>query len=283
MIGRNIIAATDRSAEGRHAVITAKAIAQAEGSRWMVVSVAPPPLPRGLAAAGSSVSSARDGEPIPELVRLKTWLGPEILGGPEGDCEVALAYGAPGIEICRLASIRAADLIVLGRRDRAPDHRLVLGDTSDDVVRRSDVPVLVVPPRVHRFRRVVAALDGTERSRAVLTTGLGFAAAVGADFSALMVEPSLADEPTGQGSPMPRARTIRFSEVLQGVAADEKAPLTIRQGNPVEEILAHLQASGGDLLVIGYRRGGPPKVIAPTSTARNLLYAAPSAVLTVPL
>ncbi len=281
LIGSNIVAATDQSAEGRHAVVMARAIASREGRVWTVVSVVPH-VAKGPVAAGTSVSSSEAGAPIPELGRLRTWLGPEILGGRDADPEVTLACGLPGIEICRLAAGRAADLIVLGRRARAPDHRLELGETSDDVVRRSEVPVLFVPTRVQQFKRVVAALDGTERARAVLTAAMGFAAAVGAELTALTVEPGSADEAAaGLGSPMPRARTIRFSDL--NVAGTENTPVTIRRGNPIEEILAHLQSSNTDLLVIGYRRGGPPKVIGPTNIARNLLYAAPSAVLTVPI
>ncbi len=284
MIGGKILAATDESAEGRHAVTVAQAIAERGGAPWSVLTVTPPDS-MGSAAAGRLVSSIEPatGELVPDLERFTAWLGlaaPRASGHPE----VALAFGVPGIEISRLARLREADLIMLGRRDRAPDRRLLLGDTSDAVVRRSDVPVLFVPTRVRVFKRMVVALDGTDRALAVLETALAMAKMLGAEFRALMVEPDLADESEpGLGSPMPRGRTIRLAELLRRVPGGEGRTLAIRHGNPVEEILADLQETETDLLVIGYRRGGPPKVIGPTDIARNLLHAAPAAVLTVPI
>ncbi len=285
MIGGKILAATDESAEGRHAVNVARTIAEGSGAPWTVLTVTPlhgmGPVPAGRVV--SSTDSAPGVGLVPEFERFKTWLG-QPGPGATGRLEVALAFGIPGIEISRLAGLREADLIVLGRRDRAPNRRLLLGETSDAVVRRSDVPVLFVPTRVTAFKRMVVALDGTDRAVAVLEAALATAKMLGSEFRALMVEPDLADErEPGLGSPMPRARTIRLAELLRRVPGGEGRPLTIRRGHPVEEILADLQETETDLLVIGYRRGGPPKVIGPTDIARNLLDAAPSAVLTVPL
>lgn len=282
MIGGKILAATDESVEGRHAVTVAQAIAERVGAPWTVFTVT---SPHSKGPAGQLVSSIDPGpgDAVPEFQRFKSWLG-QPRPGTTNHPEVALAFGIPGIEISRLARLREADLIVLGRRDRAPDRRLLLGDTSDAVVRRSDVPVLFVPIRVTAFKRMVVALDGTDRALAVLETALAMAKMLGAEFRALMVEPDLSDErEPGLGSPMPRGRTIRLAELLRRVPGGEGRPLAIRRGNPVEEILADLQATDTDLLVIGYRRGGPPKIIGPTDIARNLLYAAPAAVLTVPL
>ncbi len=285
MIGGKILAATDESAEGRHAVTVAQTIAEGCGAPWTVLTVTPlhsmGPVAAGLLV--SSTDSVAGAEAVPEFERFKTWLSLGVPGATNPP-ELALAFGIPGIEISRFARLRDADMIVLGRRDRAPDRPLLLGDTSDAVVRRSDVPVLFVPTRVTAFKRMVVALDGTDRALAVLEAALGLAKKLGAEFRALMVEPDLADErEVGLGSPMPRARTIRLAELLRRVPGGVGQPLAIRQGNPVQEILAELQETAADLLVIGYRRGGPPQIIGPTDVARNLLYAAPAAVLTVPL
>lgn len=286
LIGGRILVATDESVEGRHAVQAARAIAERDATEWMVLTVTPL-LSMGDVPAGRLVSSAQGGDGtdvVPEFTRFNAWLDSEVQAGVAVAPEVALAFGVPGIEISRMARLREADLIVLGRRARAPDRRLLLGETADAVVRRSDVPVLFVPMRVTNFRRVLVALDGTDRALSVLEVAMAMATRVGAAFGALMVEPDLSDEQqSGLGSPMPRARTARLAELLRRVPGGDRQALAIRRGNPVEEILAQVQETDTDLLVIGYRRGGPPKIIAPTDIARNLLYAAPSAVLTVPL
>ena len=59
--------------------------------------------------------------------------------------------------------------------------------------------------------------------------------------------------------------------------------MEVRRGAIVEEILAAVDATGADVLVIGYHRGGLPGLIEAGSTARRVLHTAPCAVLTIPL
>ena len=59
--------------------------------------------------------------------------------------------------------------------------------------------------------------------------------------------------------------------------------MEVRSGKIVEQILAAVDATGADVLVIGYHRRGLPGVIEAGSTARHLSHAAPCAVLTIPL
>jgi nucleotide-binding universal stress UspA family protein len=57
----------------------------------------------------------------------------------------------------------------------------------------------------------------------------------------------------------------------------------VRRGEPAAQILAAALEIETDVIVIGYRRGGPPAVIEAGSVARYVLHHAPCAVLTVPL
>jgi nucleotide-binding universal stress UspA family protein len=222
-----------------------------------------------------------------ELERFKSWLGPELTEAPGLRPEVVVAFGVAGIEIGRLAGLRRASLVVLGRRRRAPDHRLLLGETADAVVRRCDTPVLFVPAEMRGIGRIMVALDASERAARVLEASLDVARQLGASVSAVTVELDGNEPRAGSGSPMPRARSVRLGDLLNRLPRGERGvpavPLEVRQGNPIEEVLGAVTEHRPDLLVIGYRRGGPPKVVGPTDVARNLLYGAPSAVLTVPL
>lgn len=270
-----ILAATDESVGGRHAVQFARSLAERAGSSLTILTVRP--VNGGdVSSAGSLVSS--EGPRSPAFERFTRWLG------PDGRGEVAVAAGIPGVEITRFAGLRDVGLIVLGRRARAPDQPLLLGETSDGVVRRSAVPVLFVPERVNRLGRVLVAVDGGERSASVLEAALTVAGALGAEFRAVTVEPELADELGPRfGPPIPRGRSVRLAGWLSRFPASARVGLVIRRGDPVDEILTQLEETGADALAIGYRRGGPPQVVGPTAVARNLLCAAPSAVLTVPL
>lgn len=285
---RSILAATDRSPGGRHAVRAARQLASLTGASLAIVSVEAVE-PSGPVPAGRLVSSRMAHQATnPELVEFEDWLAGEAsTNGPGEHPELAVGFGVPGIEIGRFAALRSADLIVLGRRPRTPEHRLVLGETGDALVRRSGTPILFVPPEVSAFDHVLLALDATERSAEVARVGLAIAKVVGATVvEAVTVRPGAANSGPA-ASVLPTRRPVRLDEVLHRAGADaaELGPvaLTIRQGDPIEEVLAEASASGADLLVIGYRRGGPPKFVSPTEIARNLLYAAPCAILTVPL
>jgi nucleotide-binding universal stress UspA family protein len=59
--------------------------------------------------------------------------------------------------------------------------------------------------------------------------------------------------------------------------------LTVRQGQPVGEILQHLAEVEADLLVLGIRQGGPGGDPGSGHVARDLLRVVPTAVLAVPI
>jgi len=276
-----VLVATDESAVGRNAVAIARSISRRLRSRLSILSVCSA-RSRGEVPAGGLVSTAVNGFSSPELAAFQNWLGRDA---DEQDApEVAVAFGVTGIEVTRFVRLRESSLLVLGRRPRSPDRRLLLGETADAVVRRCETPVLFVPPDSSGFSRLLVALDGTERAIRVLATALELARDLDASLEAITVEPALADETDGS---LPRARSLRLTEMLRRAASNNGSssgvPLIVRRGNPIDEILAYAEASRPDALIIGYRRGGPPEVMGPTDIARNLLYAAPTAVLTVPL
>jgi nucleotide-binding universal stress UspA family protein len=102
-------------------------------------------------------------------------------------------------------------------------------------------------------------------------------------LSCVTVEPIQPNEDVDQAD-LPSARSIKVQQLLADDArrGSPECPLQIRRGQPVPEILAAVARADASVLVVGYRRGGPAREVSPTETARNLLYAAPCAVLTVP-
>jgi nucleotide-binding universal stress UspA family protein len=216
----------------------------------------------------------------PNVERLRRWvetsLTPSLSAPP---VEYAVAYGLPGVEIGRFAERRETDLVVLGRKPRSLKMRLVVGDTADAVARRSRVPCLFVPAAGGLPRRILAAVDGSDRGMAVLTAAEQFATQVGAELHVTTVDPVgqavLADAARVVGT-----RTMRLGARVRAVGGRE---LEVRWGERVEQILSAADEHGSEVLVIGCHRGGPSGIIDAGSTARRLAHTASCAVLTVPL
>jgi nucleotide-binding universal stress UspA family protein len=55
-----------------------------------------------------------------------------------------IRYGKPAAEIVSVAELFSADLIVVGNRRRPWVRRVLRGSVPDEIVRMSDVPVLIV-------------------------------------------------------------------------------------------------------------------------------------------
>lgn len=53
------------------------------------------------------------------------------------------SVGDPAPEIVRLADERGADLVVVGRRDRSTASQALFGSTSEEIIERAPVPVVV--------------------------------------------------------------------------------------------------------------------------------------------
>ncbi len=198
-----------------------------------------------------------------------------------GDVPTAVVSGIPAIEIPRYAETHRADLILLGPpawegQAEAPRRELVHA-----VVRRAEMPCLIVPRGQHRLRQMRVALDGSERGMRAVRVAWEFRALPEEGLSAIFVEPA---PTTGGGMPPPEA----FNRALEDRLTRALGPGTgvrveLRHGEVVTVVLDGLSADAGDVLVVGVRRGGPSAVTGATGIGRRLLSAAACAVLTVPL
>ncbi len=148
--GRLVVALDPTRAAGPEVAVAAAAAHQT-GQTLDLVAVAAPGLGRSPADA---FLRAR----VPEARRadVGTIAWSVLEGGKPADVLIDHVTGEPGTVLC------------LGTRARGPVRELLLGSVSGEVLRRSPVPVLLVGPRcvppTAGFGRVVACVDGTERS-----------------------------------------------------------------------------------------------------------------------
>jgi nucleotide-binding universal stress UspA family protein len=169
-------------------------------------------------------------------------------------------------------------VLLLGRRATSG-----FGRTTDMVLRRRQGPTLVVPRSVTGFARVLYALDGSERGLRILDGDGHFAVVAGATPMAVCVLPPEQQYATLDPRwPHPRRARVE-SAMEQRPDLGGRAALTVRWGDPVPEVLRHLEETAADLLVLGLRQGGPGGDPGSGHVARDLLGAAPVAILTVPI
>jgi nucleotide-binding universal stress UspA family protein len=284
---RHILVATDESEVGRQAVRTAGALAAEVLARVTILRVIPEGVPGRVVLAPGQHPGERGKVDVSALAYLRRWLEAGVLSAEElATAELAIAYGLPGIEICRVAEQVQADLIVLGRKRHSPMARLLLGDTADAVARRSRVPCLFIPPGSAKPTTLLVALDGSERGISVLNQACDFARYAGVAVSTVTVEQRPAGEPLELVPAVPVTRSALLQTRVNQVLAREgfpEAPLTVGQGEVVERIVTEIQETGADILAIGYHRGGPPGIMEAGSNARRLAHVVPCAVLTIPL
>jgi nucleotide-binding universal stress UspA family protein len=276
-----IVVAVDNSDASREAARCAARIASLCGGEITVLAVAP----------GAGTPGAHHSTPL-DLIEAA--LGTDFFHDfPALPVDLAGVHGLPQIEIGRYAEHRKADLLVMGRKERTHSARLFLGDTADAVLRRSRIPCLLIPPGRRSFRRVTAAVDGTDRGFAVYEYADAFAQACAMNLNAVTVEPQWIGEPPALTSQVWSTRTEKLAAQIgsrtrrgrklarrSGSGATDE--LHVRNGEAVGEIVAEVSDVGSDVLVLGFHRGGPPLVVSTGSVSRKLVHAAPCAVLSVP-
>jgi len=217
----------------------------------MVDTVPAPPLAVGGTGADAHVSggfpsftpataSSEEGPRIfDQAVRYLEQYRQRLPGVPGQDLVRA---GAPADAITEVALMFNIDLIVMSTHARTGIARWFLGSVSDTVLRRSQLPVLLVPKgirtRPERLRRILVPLTGTPESRAILSAVKPLAVRVRAEILLLEV--------FDRTNPGPGLEKIGRDLAEAGASW---ASLTV-YGDPTEEILRHVKSRDADLIAM---------------------------------
>jgi nucleotide-binding universal stress UspA family protein len=272
---RRILAAIDFSDTSRAALDCAARFARQCQSELHVLHAEHPLLDAAADHAGIDL----DSETREELERF-------IAATPAVDCSPTMhvAAGTAVEVILDHAHRHQADLVVVGGRGMSGTERLVFGSTTEGLLRRSDVSVLVVPtgweaPRPDALDLtgvgpIVAGVDPSDASMAGVTAACSLASALMTSVEIVHVVPDLAV--------LARWRGHAEIAVRDRIAAArrELEPLVQRLGCPapmqlrvevgaVAEQLAEAASRGAGrapLIVLGKKRpgsrGGAPGTIA---------------------
>jgi nucleotide-binding universal stress UspA family protein len=143
----SILLAIRTGAASRGPARTAAWLAQAMGARVTVVYVAQELETAPAVASGAGVDLDEVREKMRADARQRAAeLAAELLG--DGAFDVVVAEGDVAEEVAAAAERLGADLLVVGSQGRSTVRSVILGDTTQSILRRAHCPVVVVPPGV---------------------------------------------------------------------------------------------------------------------------------------
>jgi nucleotide-binding universal stress UspA family protein len=171
-----------------------------------------------------------------------------VIGGP-----VAQA-------LCEEAQQAKADLMALTTHGRGPFSRFWLGSVTDELLRRTPVPLLIHRPKVDRppepgatfrFHRMLIPLDGSETADAVLAPAAELARLAGAEVTLLrIVEPVPVLAPDGVAYLPPSVEGPLLDEMTARAHADvDRAAARLRDSglHVATQVTIHEQVAGAIL------------------------------------
>ena len=291
---RSILCPVDFSEESRQALRWASAIAQHRGAELTVLSVVEPLLAQA-AGIRLSVDLARDeAEPalrefveatVPERVREASHVRMEVTVGDPA--EVILQTG------CRLS----AGLIVMGTHGLGGFRKLLLGSTTEQVLRRTEWPVLAVPPGAvgvpaveqpgDQLKRILLATDFRETAMAAMQWAGDLASDMGVPLVlAHVVEPVVAP-PRWQElvADFESDRVASGQRMLAGLSAgfrETHNDCIVSVGRPADTIASLAVEHEAGLVVMGLANAEDSELRKPGSIAYRVLRVAHVAVGVVP-
>jgi nucleotide-binding universal stress UspA family protein len=196
--------------------------------------------------------------------------------------------GDPAQEILGVALEKNINLIAMATRGRSGLERFILGSVASEIVKKSQLPVLLARPDAPRptraVQRILLAVEGTEASPDLLETVKSLAAGSKAEIILFHAVPPVND-PAPQwssttplsilNSPKHRLREQADQLERQGYVAWP----VVCQGPAVEEILGHAERLGVDLIALAtHARSGLERFVD-GSVAEGVVKRSPVAVL----
>ncbi|HWH68903.1 MAG TPA: universal stress protein, partial [Candidatus Sulfotelmatobacter sp.] len=293
----NILATTDFSHEALAGVRYGVALARKLGTTLTLLHVAEPPS----WMAGMEVTPLAWNEAkVNALARrlLKSLAEHESRRGLHLNC--SLRTGKPFHEICQAARDEGADLLVIATHGYTGARHLLLGSTTERVVRHAPCPVLTVrtanPPRPLgktpplRLKKILVPLDFSSLSLDALPWAQFLATQFDAQLLLLHVVQTYPIDHLLGAELMNQTFTPLMKEAeaeLQRLATDLsqstrlKTSVVVREGTPFDAICRNAKMLGADLIVLTTHGYTGLKHIWLGSTAERVVRHAPCPVLVV--
>ncbi len=268
---RTILAPVDFSDASRVSLELAARLA----ARWSAVLHVMHAIDPLLAAAAGTRHLNLAGTTRDELTAFAT-----PAAGP-GAVQYHVTVGAAAESICRTAEALGADLIVAGTRGLTGLNRLVMGTTTEHVIRRSTRPVLTVPGHPASddvsYGPVIAALERPDDPGVVATAAAALAASLDAPFHVVHVVPPLtaAARWRSEADAVLQARIDdarrTLSAAMGGVGGPPPANVHVTTGPVADTLAAEVSRYPGTIALLVLGRNEPGSGHAPGSVASRVI------------
>ena len=205
--------------------------------------------------------------------------------------DLAVQQGNPSDSILSFAQAENIDVIVMGTHGRRGFDRLVLGSTTDRVLRKAASPVLVVsnpsqnamttsPDGRHRLSRILYCTDFSNNSEIARGYAISVAAEYAAELTILHVVEGAPD--LARAEAIISARTVQLDRLI---SEEERKELNVRTavrfGKPYEQIVRHASETQTSLIIMTARGGGALDRAVFGSTTYRVVQLGPCPVLAV--
>ncbi len=205
--------------------------------------------------------------------------------------DMVVQQGNASDSILSFAESRGIELIVMGTHGRRGLDRLVLGSTTDRVIRRAACPVLVVsnpshnamctgPDGRHRLERILYATDFSHNSSGALEYAISVAKEYGAELTMMHVA-----ENTPDLSRVEAEITSRSEQLNKMIPESERHHLqvnvAVRFGKPFEEINRYATDSQINMIIMTARGGDALDRAVFGSTTYRVIQLGPCPVLAI--
>jgi nucleotide-binding universal stress UspA family protein len=248
---RSILCPVDFSAHSQQALRYAALLASRDEARLTVVFVEDPLL---AAASRNTTVPAKTRAGLKRFVERAT----APFGVDIDTVAFHMAEGRPHREIQRAAARFKCDLIVMGAHGVTGIHKMMMGSTTERVLRDAPIPVLAIPPATRRTfkgpgRRWpeqlgLAPLELSRRSGSDIAAAAEVADHLGTLLLLLHVVLSRDQQRLAKArSRLEKLRTTANSPVVTGCR--------VLAGKPAEQIAALAADANVDLVILTRRRG----------------------------
>jgi nucleotide-binding universal stress UspA family protein len=291
---RSILCPVDLSEQSRQALLWASSIARYRGAELTVLSVVEPLLAQAAAIRLGADLTRTEAEPA-----LREFVDATLPEGvrPKSHVRIEVTVGDPSEAILQTGRRLNTGLIVMGTHGLGGFQKLLLGSTTEQVLRRTECPVLAVPagagtaPAVEhpgaQLKRILVATDFRESALAAVQWAGDLASDIRVPVVVAHVVEPVVVSPLWQPlvADLDSDHVATVQRALAGLSAsfrDTHIDYAVSVGPPADTIASLAIEYGAGLVVMGLANPNDLEPRKPGSIAYRVLRVAHVAVVVVP-